>query len=675
MKKRAQICFYIFVVCAFVALGIIGYFILRPGSDEVMVGSKKFVTFNALDVPECSSYLIEVTNSDNESDSAVYSFTKEKVNDSTYKFNTIVTKDEQEIAEENYTQEITNVDSETDKINCNIKEYTVKLLNTIGQGEEDSIIYEYVDQTLENVDKDIFCVIVSEYFDDIFDLDGKYTISCTPQNDEGQPIDETEEVEFDYVAYYEQDFLRRDDFYYNGEYYDYVIESVDELDALVAYAILYRYEDLSFYVKTNAIKSSNINSLVIDAAIDYPEYDALQNQNSYASMKQQIGYLQDFNYYLDENFTKTYLDLKSEDEAVYLESLESLHTKDTLFKQEYIREESDTPRTFPIDSAENEVVVYNTEQLFMVVQSGAKPKFIEGESDIASQVYENARELLKEINNSDNLSDYEKALNIYRYIVSNIVYDHVLYKYMELKGDFSIRSFGNYSAFYLEGVFYDFDGLDTQFAVCDGLAKAYSLMCNIEGIECVKVNGNILGQGNHAWNKIYLEAEEEYNLETGYYYVDTTWGEGSYSEQDIYGRTSYTQFLTHTYFLFSQDYTERAIEYEYDLEMPEGTEAGEYNYYTDSTLGEGINLYIDSDEDLLSTLEFVRDNLASQTSNYLLELYISKDYLMEGSQLFNRLVEGSAMFGEYNIEYLYNYATYPTLGLIYKNPLVMIRFK
>lgn len=674
MKKRAQICFYIFVVCAFVALGIIGYFILRPGSDEVMVGSKKFVTFNALDVPECSSYLIEVTNSDNESDSAVYSFTKEKVNDSTYKFNTIVTKDEQEIAEESYTQEITNVDSETDKINCNIKEYTVKLLNTIGQGEEDSIVYEYVDQTLENVDKDIFCVIVSEYFDDIFDLDGKYTISCTPQNDEGQPIDEPEEVEFDYVAYYEQDFLRRDDFYYNGEYYDYVIESVDELDALVAYAILYRYEDLSFYVKTNAINSSNINSLVIDAAIDYPEYDALQNQDAYASMKQQIGYLQDFNYYLDENFTKTYLDLKSEDEAVYLESLESLHTKDTLFKQEYIREESDTPRTFPIDSAENEVVVYNTEQLFMVVQSGAKPKFIEGESDIASQVYENAREILKEINNSDNLSDYEKALNIYRYIVSNIVYDHVLYKYMELKGDFSIRSFGNYSAFYLEGVFYDFDGLDTQFAVCDGLAKAYSLMCNIEGIECVKVNGNILGQGNHAWNKIYLEAEEEYNLETGYYYVDTTWGEGSYSEQD-YGRTSYTQFLTHTYFLFSQDYTERAIEYEYDLEMPEGTEAGEYNYYTDSTLGEGINLYIDSDEDLLSTLEFVRDNLASQTSNYLLELYISKDYLMEGSQLFNRLVGSSAMFGEYNIEHLYNYATYPTLGLIYKNPLVMIRFK
>ena len=675
MKKRAQICFYIFVVCAFVALGIIGYFILRPGSDEVMVGSKKFVTFNALDVPECSSYLIEVTNSDNESDSAVYSFTKEKVNDSTYKFNTIVTKDEQEIAEESYTQEITNVNSETDKINCNIKEYTVKLLNSIGQGEEDSIVYEYVDQTLENVDKDIFCVIVSEYFDDIFDLDGKYTISCTPQNDEGQPIDEPEEVEFDYVAYYEQDFLRRDDFYYNGEYYDYVIESVDELDALVAYAILYRYEDLSFYVKTNAINSSNINSLVIDAAIDYPEYDALQNQDAYASMKQQIGYLQDFNYYLDENFTKTYLDLKSEDEAVYLESLESLHTKDTLFKQEYIREESDTPRTFPIDSAENEVVVYNTEQLFMVVQSGAKPKFIEGESDIASQVYENAREILKEINNSDNLSDYEKALNIYRYIVSNIVYDHVLYKYMELKGDFSIRSFGNYSAFYLEGVFYDFDGLDTQFAVCDGLAKAYSLMCNIEGIECVKVNGNILGQGNHAWNKIYLEAEEEYNLETGYYYVDTTWGEGSYSEQDIYGRTSYTQFLTHTYFLFSQDYTERAIEYEYDLEMPEGIEAGEYNYYTDSTLGEGINLYIDSDEDLLSTLEFVRDNLASQTSNYLLELYISKDYLMEGSQLFNRLVKGSAMFGEYNIEYLYNYATYPTLGLIYKNPLVMIRFK
>ena len=39
MKKRAKICFYIFVICAFCALGILGYFVFNDNGDNVMVGA------------------------------------------------------------------------------------------------------------------------------------------------------------------------------------------------------------------------------------------------------------------------------------------------------------------------------------------------------------------------------------------------------------------------------------------------------------------------------------------------------------------------------------------------------------------------------------------------------------------------------------------------------------
>ena len=62
MKKRAKICFYIFVICAFCALGILGYFVFNDNGDNVMVGSRKFVTFN--EVPCATSYSVSVKDSE-----------------------------------------------------------------------------------------------------------------------------------------------------------------------------------------------------------------------------------------------------------------------------------------------------------------------------------------------------------------------------------------------------------------------------------------------------------------------------------------------------------------------------------------------------------------------------------------------------------------------------------
>lgn len=658
VKKRARLCLYVFLVLSFVALGILGYFVFNRSNDNVMAGSKKFVTFNS--VKNATSYSIVV----DENKSASYTIEKNEILDKNncFKFVVDVSIGDKKIAEESYIQEIESENAGTNKIDCKITDYTIIFFDDDGKVVEDKKI-EYIDQKLKDVDKNIFCVVVSEYFDDVFVLDGFYTIKCIPfdenneeiTNSDGTSLAVTEEI--DYKAYYKNDFLRRGEYFYGGKWYDYVIDSKEELKAFVWRTILYRgsQDGETFYVNTEEINSGNINALVFDAIDSYPEYSALNDNNMWAYMNENVGALTRFSYYLSEDFTKTSDDLDMT-KLSYEQRKRVEQSKYEIYRGfdvVYVTASEDSERNFAIDSERkdktitqedkrrkqsgvyeaSEVEVYNTEQLFMVVQSGGRPVFPQnenGEKSVAEQVYENALNVLKKINNSDSLSEYEKALNIYNYLTGEIVYDWTVYTYMEQTGSFLVSDFGEYSCFYLEGVFY---GDGTHYAVCDGLAKAYSLMCNIEGIECEKINGEVQG-GAHAWNRVLLEEDTSRGLEAGHYYVDCTWGEGKLAESSSIGTKKY-QFLTHNYFLFKQDNNSQAENEKRYISYPtiDIEDSKQYEYYKNTLVESTINdekieanCFVENYDNFENVVKLVYQNYLDSNKNTYVELKFSKDY-------------------------------------------------
>lgn len=185
---------------------------------------------------------------------------------------------------------------------------------------------------------------------------------------------------------------------------------------------------------------------------------------------------------------------------------------------------SSTPRgesntDFPINSRPNSVSVSSGEQLLAAVELGFKPLPAAG-SD-AERLYNKAKEVLNGIIGEE-MTDAEKVRAIYHYLCANVVYDTALaedYKtrmqnattgeqQQEIRDDVLKNT-----CFYLEGVF------DHKLAVCDGISKAFALLCGMEDIPVIIVAGDANAPGatgDHAWNMVFLNKQ--------WYYVDATWG-------------------------------------------------------------------------------------------------------------------------------------------------------
>ena len=392
--------------------------------------------------------------------------------------------------------------------------------------------------------------------------------------------------DYNYEAKTCSDFKRKT-FFMNGQIYDYNIESLQEYEIFVWYNILYRSNTAKFYNSCSKLNIGNIQRITYDYIVSYPEYDGVQSKSQYAAkLSDKIYMLKNFEYYLPQDFTLSTANCTNNDNSgLFNYKLGKTQAeKATSYNLPYEQAVVSSIRTFPIDSGDKQrVKVYNTEQLFMVVQYGACPVFPESGS-VAEQVYNNAKEILREINNSNSLTDYQKALNIYRYICMNVKYDNILFDYMALINNSSVMTFGKFSPFYLEGVFYD---MDNQVAVCDGLSKAFALMCRIEGIEATKVNGTA-SDGNHAWNKV--------KIGSNYHIVDTTWGTVSFDGGN-------KEALSHKYFLVGESDipTHRAT---YQIGNQHTIN---YEYYKNTYI-DGISTYVTTREQFIA----LRDKIFSE---------------------------------------------------------------
>lgn len=117
-----------------------------------------------------------------------------------------------------------------------------------------------------------------------------------------------------------------------------------------------------------------------------------------------------------------------------------------------------------------------------------------------------------------NATDYELELYAHNYLVENCVYDK---EAAETEG---IAGHENDA----------YGALVENKAVCEGYSRAFQLLCNRLGIDCISVSGTADGEP-HGWNNIKLDGE--------WYEVDVTWND---SDGD-------TEFPIYDYFNLPSD--------------------------------------------------------------------------------------------------------------------------
>ncbi len=270
---------------------------------------------------------------------------------------------------------------------------------------------------------------------------------------------------------------------------------------------------------------------------------------------------------------------------------------------------------FATDTLKHRAAVSTSEELYRCIELGATPLPVGGSK--AYSLYSYAKRLLINII-SDDMSDVEKVHAIYDWIMWNVKYDR------EAASTREASASAKFFAYYLDGVLTD----TNSYAVCDGMAKALSMLCRMEGIPAVRVTGragaSVAGKsyaeaarikeewGGHAWNKVFVEG--------AWYAVDPTWGDVG---MNINGRNF--ELAVHDYLLISDDDLSYTHEYDSYVANPDTAELS-YNIYANMNAeyeeeGETktVDCYIDYvgeefDRELSDMLAYLVENARANTS-------------------------------------------------------------
>ena len=128
------------------------------------------------------------------------------------------------------------------------------------------------------------------------------------------------------------------------------------------------------------------------------------------------------------------------------------------------------------------------------------------------EIYDAAQKVLKKLVKSG-MSDYEKEVAVYNWIVNSVDYD---WTHQDRMKDTPRESFEPYG------------GLVNHTAVCLGYATTFQLLMDLAGVECITVPGAAFSsQEDHGWNMVRINGE--------WYCLDATW-DANYREHGGSGR-------------------------------------------------------------------------------------------------------------------------------------------
>lgn len=485
---------------------------------------------------------------------------------------------------------------------------------------------------------------------------------------------------------------------FDGYIYDYYIEDLVELRNIVYYSLIYRLS--SFEIKLSNKFENNIISTyngesgaqrVSSAIIDCFNY-IYETRNQYTvSCKSKAysskAYIVDINY--DSYLNKSGLPACENDntyipsEDYYYNELDwvpSYRTTSLTLRCDDSKYEDNPYDDFASDKQFVYTEVSSSEELYWAVENKVTP--ICEEDSMAERIYAIAKDVLREII-SDDMTDYEKALAIFDWISISTEYDYFSCNSGET---YDTASATNIPVYYLEGVFI------TGYAVCDGYSKAFSLLCNMEGIDCIRVVGTAVSgseMGGHAWNKVLIDKYEDDGIDAEYYLVDITWSA-------LTVKSTWNEVSSHMYFLIS-DYDVSTTHYAYALRekffyYDAGSKFDYYNYQTFTYQGKEYTLVIDSDPDAeavfdymfysqVDTMEIVLDynymkSIYNKTSN---RPYASYSAIVEATlnklQTLKFPEQSLMIYTNYNSWELVRYTNVTTSGGVDSGKGVIIVFK
>ncbi len=246
--------------------------------------------------------------------------------------------------------------------------------------------------------------------------------------------------------------------------------------------------------------------------------------------------------------------------------------------------------------------VETSNQLLYSVEHGFNPNIVENSS--AERVFNEAKKVLNKII-SPTYDDYEKVIAVYEWLCTNVKYD---YEVVKAEGG----DWAKYDAYFMEGVFF------SHKAVCDGIAKAFSLMCNMEGIPCVEVGGN-----GHAWNRVKINNK--------WYVCDAT--HGNLATSGNYSVLDHSQLFISDKIKTEMGYTSK----DYSSIIATG---GEYDFYENRTVEildglfstKTINFVVKDDTDFIDVIKYCQEQEGLNLKGNCI------DFKFESNQSFSEIV-------------------------------------